>query len=166
VTPWSGKLSAPPPPGALRPVAPIIRIAPIQPSPPPLPSSRWITGFPKSADSAASLPLHEKIKPRLIADCIVLCNQPVAYPIVKITAVGHAEAREPFAKAVSLKRANSVLEELQNEIHNSFLEEWNWATSYSVNLPSPNTTIQFQTRFFGSIANTRTVLSPEGSWRL
>jgi hypothetical protein len=133
-----------------------------QPSPPPLPSSRWIAGFPKDADSAASLRLPERIKLRLIADWIVQCNQPGAYPVVRITAVGHAEAREPYPKAVSLKRANSVLEALRSEIRDSALEDRKKedrkeAVSSGLNPPPLETTIQFQTRFFGSIANKRTV---------
>lgn len=122
-----------------------------QPSGPPLPSRRWIAGFSTNADSVGSLPLLEKIKLRLIADWIVECGQPGAYPVVKITALGHAEAGEPYPQGVSLKRANSVLEELRNEIHIQT------KPPFGINLPSLDTTIQFQPQSFSSIANKRAV---------
>jgi hypothetical protein len=98
-----------------------------------------------------------RIKLRVIADWIVQCIQPGAFPIVKITAIGHAELREPFAMAVSWKRAAAVLDALQKEIRDSFSEVRIPLIPYNINLPSPNDTIQFKTEPFSSIANKRKV---------
>jgi hypothetical protein len=95
-----------------------------------------------------------RMKLRVIADWIVQCIQPGAYPVVKITAIGHAELREPFAFAVSWKRAAAVLEALQKEIRDSFEEE---RRKFDLKVPSPNNTIQFKTEPFSSIANKRKV---------
>lgn len=144
VTSLSGRLSTPPRLSAvILPPFPI-HIAPDPPASPPLPSTRWISGFPKGADTAASLPLLMRMKLRVIADWIVQCIQPGAFPIVKISAIGHAELREPFALAVSWKRAAAVLAALQNEIRDSFSEVRIPLIPFNINLPSPNDTIQFK----------------------
>src|SRR4029453_1328634 len=93
----------------------------------------------------------------VIADWIVQCIQPGAFPVVKITAIGDAELREPFAMAVSWKRAAAVLDALQKEIRDSFSEVRIPLIPYNINLPSPNDTIQFKTEPFSSIANKRKV---------
>ena len=157
VTSLSGRLPTPLRSSAVRLLSLPIHIAPNLSSSPPLPTTRWIGGFPKGADSAASLPLLMRMKLRVIADWIVQCIQPGAFPIVKITAVGHAELREPFALAVSLKRAAAVLEALQNEIRDSFAELRISLIPYRVNLRSPNDTIRFKIDPFSSIANKRKV---------
>lgn len=122
-----------------------------QPSRPPLPSRRWIVGLPRNADSASALPFLEKIKLRLIADWIVECGQPGAYPVVKVTAVGHAEAGETYPQGVSLKRAASVLEALRNEIHSQT------RAPYGISLPSLDSKIDFVPKSFGSMAGKRAV---------
>jgi hypothetical protein len=122
-----------------------------QPGTPPLPGRRVIAGYPRNADTVASLPFLEKVKLRLIADWIVECGQPGAYPVVKITAVGHAEASEAYAQAVSLKRASAVLEELRLEIRNQT------KPPIGLNIPTLDTSIDFKPQGFGSIAGKRVV---------
>jgi outer membrane protein OmpA-like peptidoglycan-associated protein len=134
-----------------------IRIPPDRAFSPPLPSTRWITGLPRGANSADSLPLAATIELRLIADWIVQCNQAGAYPVVKVTAVGHAELREPAPQAVSLKRADAVVDALKNQIFHSFREEQKKLGADDRDFSSPLAIIQFEIRSFGSIANKRKV---------
>ncbi|HZO52916.1 MAG TPA: hypothetical protein VFB63_09375 [Bryobacteraceae bacterium] len=120
------------------------------PAQPPLPQSVWIKTFAKNGDAVSDLPLKKVIYLRLIADWIVDCDQPGTYSVVKITAVGHAEASESYAQAVSLKRAVSVIENLKSSID---YETRQWGTV----VRPLSQRIKFHPVAFGSVGNKRAV---------
>lgn len=122
----------------------------LPPAQPPLPQSVWIKTFAKNGDAVSDLPFNKVIYLRLIADWIVECDQPGTYSVVKITAVGHAEASESYAQAVSLKRAVAVIENLKGSIDYE-------TRQYGTIVRPLSGRIKFHPVAFGSVGNKRAV---------